>query len=206
MFVATLLKQLIKISNGFSDLVLGPLPADGPAITANDGNQPYCVSISKIAEFVGQLVDYRGQIVEVSASEPEHIDEIIDALIRRKEMGPSAILGIEKNRFQEIPGASMVMVMPSQKAPEMLFAAQELLKSQAIQLIVLSEILLKEDARCLIRELTKLKALVSSSEALLVLLNPNTSERRLIMSELQLICSRQFELGVARYSKESNKV
>lgn len=69
-------------------------------------------------------------------------------------------------------------------------------------MIVIQEMLLRTDSLAggLIRkawcveELRKLKALIFETNAVLVMVNPNTSERRLVEEELYMICSHQIEL------------
>jgi len=167
MFVETLLSELTRITNGFCDLVLGPLP---------------------------QKTNWLGEILEVHASEPEKLEKYIKDLLSEKKAQAIALLGVEVERWKG-GGAQTVLAMPAENAAQMLYAAQELIKSEAIDLIVMQDLLLRPDySHHIVAELRKLKTQVGNSNVTLVLLNPDTSERKMILSELEIVCSRQIPL------------
>lgn len=134
----------------------------------------------------------RGEIVEVYAGDPEKM-ELYASRVLFERGGEIALLGAHGHFVAGAPQGTLIM--PAQSAAQMLYAASELIKSQAIETIVMQDLFLRSDySREIVAELKKLRVQVRSSNVTLVLLNPDTSERKMILSELQTICSRQISL------------
>lgn len=160
----SLVSEIRQISNDFCDLVLGPL------------------AIAQKSE--------GGQLIEIIVSEPEDLENYVDSILW--EAKSVAILGVEASRFEGKKKAGSIYVMPAQNVSHVLFAAFELIKSDAFDLIVVQELLLSPGFTPQItEELHKLKGALGNAKTSLVLLNPNTSERKMILSELEILCSRQ---------------
>ncbi len=165
MFVRTFLSELKRITNAFCDAVLGP---------------------------VAQKSNWQGEIVEVHGSEPEKLDNYIKEMLTESS-GSMALLGATPESVAHY--AQPVLLMPAQSAAQMLYAASELIKSQAIDLIVMQDLLLRSDfSSNLGAHLRQLKTQVGNSNVKVVLLNPESSERKMILSELEVVCSRQIAL------------
>jgi hypothetical protein len=168
---AKLVGHMQRLTDGFCDLVLGPRVSDSP---------------------------WNGHIVEVVADDPKDFERYIEKVLSNTGQ-VIALLGVDAGRWESHAHAGSVLVMPAETASQMLYAAGELIKSKAVDVIVIQEILLRPDASHHIAlELRKLHALVNNSDVILALLNPNTSERKRILSELQIICSRQISIAEFR--------
>lgn len=166
----TILSDLHAISNAFCDLVLGPEP---------------CLKGTRAG----------GEIVEVFSDDPCLFEEWVQRELRTNSENSFALLGFEASRFKSAQKRTgTLIVMPALNGLQLIYAARELLLSNAVDVIVIYEILLRSDVPIVIDELSKLHRVIQSSNAKLVLLNPNTIERKRIMSELDILCSRQISL------------
>lgn len=179
--------------------MLGPEPNAEQALFEPDSNTSSRLSIPEALVRIGEWKEQKGQIVEILASEPEEMEQLVELLVTLNNGKIIAILGGEKAHWVEHPKAAQVVLMPSQKALQIIFATQELLQSKSVDFIVIQEILLKSDALAegpnrIIDELRKLKKLAILSNSLVVLINPDTPERKFMASELQFICSHQLKL------------
>jgi len=161
-----LLSDIRTITNDFCDLVLGPEPALESVLL--------------------------GETIEVYADDPTLLDDYLEKRLAKQERDFVALLGVHGNRFAQKNRAGSLVVMPAQNALQLIFAASELLLSNAVDVIFIYEILLKhEQLDVVIDELRKLHRIVKNTNSRLVLLNPNTSERKRVATELEILCSSQ---------------
>jgi len=165
-----LLSDLRAITNGFCDLVLGPLHS--------------------------QEAQSNHAFMEIYADSPDLLEAYVEQKVLSDALRSVALLGFEPGRFQQAKKrAGSLFVMPADSALQLLYAAGELLLSDAIDVIVIYEILLKSDAEeDVLHELQKLRVLLKGSKSQLILVNPNTAERRRLAGELEVLCSRQVQL------------
>lgn len=165
-----ILSDLCAISNAFCDLVLG---------------QAYHSEETQAGV----------EIIEIFADDPSLLEGWVEHELEANAKNSVALLGFEATRFQSAQKrAGTLIVMPAPDGLQLLFAARELLLSNAVDVIVIYEIFLKSDAQIVIDELQKLHRVIQSAKAKLVLLNPNTSERKRVKSELEILCSRRISL------------
>jgi|GEM_PF-6677954 len=166
-----ILSDVRLITNAFCDLVLGLEPRT-------------------------EKIRVGSEIVEVFADDPSVLEAWVDNEIHTNSHSSVALLGFEASRFQSAQKrAGALIVMPALNGLQLLYAARELLLSNAVDVIVIYEILLKSDAQIVVDELQKLHRVIQSANTKLVLLNPNTTERKRIISELEVLCSRQISLS-----------